>query len=165
VAANYLVGCDTSSSTEFNLPEGHAYTILGTYNLTDTTGAVAHRLYRVRNPWGIDVYNGPWCDGSSLWTDAYKAQVPYVYNTNDGAFFIEDKDLVNAFYYYQIGYVHDDYAHSYYSKTNDTGAAATYSFTTTTASQELYVLADLYDSRLYPNGCKNFLTSGNVAVY
>jgi hypothetical protein len=78
----------------YNLPESHAYTIMGTYQLKDTSGNVVYNLYRVRNPWGQDIYDGPWCDTSSLWTTAYKAQVPYVDNTNDGAFFIRDSDFV-----------------------------------------------------------------------
>lgn len=122
---------DTSSSSLYNLPRSHAYTVLGTYYLKDTNGNVVQRLYRVRNPWAIDMFNGPWCDSSSLWTEAYKAQVPYASNKNDGAFFISDADFVKSFYDYQIAYVHDDYAHSYYSKTGDNGALASYSFTTT----------------------------------
>jgi hypothetical protein len=68
--------------------------------LKDTSGNVVHRLFRVRNPWGTDVYNGPWSDSSSLWTTAFKAQVPYASNTADGAFFIADSDFVVSFYYY-----------------------------------------------------------------
>ena len=73
LAKNYLVGCDTGSSSRFSLPASHAYTVMGAYQLKDTSGRVVQRLYRVRNPWGTDVYNGPWSDGSSLWTSAYKA--------------------------------------------------------------------------------------------
>lgn len=109
----------------------HAYSVLGAYQLKDTNGNVVHTLFRVRNPWGYDVYTSQWADKGSAWTSAYKAQVPYSENTNDGIFFIEDTDFVNAFYYYQIGYVHDNYAHSYYSKTNDNGALAAYNFKTT----------------------------------
>jgi hypothetical protein len=90
---------------------------------------VVHTLYHVRNPWAVDYYNGPWSDGSSSWTDAFKAQVPYADNTNDGAFFIEDTVFVYAFYYYQIGYVHPTWNHSYYSKTSDTGSTGVYTFT------------------------------------
>ena len=71
--------------------------MFGAYQLKDTTGKVVHTLYRVRNPWGYDVYTGPWCDSSSLWTTAFKAQVPYINNAYDGAFFIEDTDFVRAF--------------------------------------------------------------------
>ena len=131
LAKNFLVGCDTSGSTIDSLPTSHAYSVLGAYQLKDTTGKVVHTLFRVRNPWGYDVFTGAWADKGSAWTTAFKAQVPYSDNTGDGIFFIEDTDFVNAFYYYQIAYVHDDYAHSYYSKTSDDGSLASYSFKTT----------------------------------
>lgn len=141
-----MVGVDTASYAEFNLPGSHAYTVMGAYYLKDSSGNVVHRLYRVRNPWGIDVYTGPWCDSSSLWTDAFKAQVPYINNKNDGAFFIEDTDLVKAFNDYQIGFVHDDYAHSYYSKVADSGSLASYTFTTT-KTEEVFVTVGMYGFR------------------
>jgi hypothetical protein len=109
-----MVGCDTSYSSKYNLPASHAYTIMGTYQLKDTNGKVVQNLYRVRNPWGQDIYNGPWSDSSSLWTAAYKNQVPYAMNANDGAFFISDTDFIISFSDYQIGYVHPDWNHSYY---------------------------------------------------
>lgn len=116
IASNFLVGCDTSSSTKYGLPASHAYTVMGAYTLKDTAGNVVQRLYRVRNPWGTDAaFSGSWKDTSSNWSDAYKAQVPYDRNTADGAFFITDSEFVNSYYYYQVGYVHDNYAHSYYS--------------------------------------------------
>jgi calpain-15 len=132
LASNYLVGCDTSSSSIYSLPTSHAYAVVGTYNLTDASGNLAYRLLHVRNPWGIDhnYWSGPWSDTSSLWTTAFKAQVPYI-NSNEGEFFIAIGDFVNAFYYYQIAYVHDNWHHSYYSKTSDDGSTGSYTFTNT----------------------------------
>jgi len=118
----------------------------------------------VRNPWGTDQFNGPWADGSSLWTDAFKAQIPtYVSNTKDGGFFIEDVNFVKAFYYYQIGFVHSTWNHSYYSKTSDTGAVGAYTFTLPSA-QEVYIMGDLYDFRMYPTNCKYSYTSGSLSL-
>ena len=94
ISSNFLVGCDTNYNSMYNLPGSHAYTVMGVYSLKDPSGNVVQRLYRVRNPWGTDVYNGPWSDESSQWTAAYKNQVPYAMNTNDGAFFIADTDFV-----------------------------------------------------------------------
>lgn len=73
LSRGYLVGVDTPGTTQFGLASGHAHTIVGTYTLKDPTGAVAYRLYRIRNPWGTDSYTGPWCDSDSRWTAAYKA--------------------------------------------------------------------------------------------
>lgn len=164
VRNNYLVGVDTAASAKFSLPGSHAYSLIGAYELKDTAGKVVHRLYRVRNPWGTDVYNGPWADGSNLWTDAFKAQVPYARNTNDGAFFIADSDLVTAFNYYEIGYVHDNWAKSYYSKTSADNGLASYTFTTK-KDQEVFLVTALYDYRMYPSRCKSFLTQGKLYLY
>jgi Calpain family cysteine protease len=81
LAANYLVGCDTPASTIDSLPGSHAYSVLGAYPLKDTSGNVVYRLLHVRNPWNLDIgyYSGAWADGSSSWTAAYRAQVPYIY--------------------------------------------------------------------------------------
>ena len=45
------------------LPSGHAYTLLGAVKLSNGT-----KLLKIRNPWGSEVYNGPWSDGSSQMT-------------------------------------------------------------------------------------------------
>jgi hypothetical protein len=73
LANGFLVGVDTGSSSKYNLPTSHAYSVIGAYQLKDASGKVTNTLYRVRNPWGYDVYNGPWCDSSTKWTAAYKA--------------------------------------------------------------------------------------------
>lgn len=122
-------------------------------------------MLRVRNPWNTDNYSGPWGDSSSLWTAEYKAQVPYKSNYNDGVFFIDQDSFKTGFYYYQINHVHNDWSHSYYEVVGDTTSELrTISFTLK-ASQELFVSADFYDYRMYPNGCKSSYTSGSLAVY
>jgi hypothetical protein len=119
----------------------------------------------VRNPWNIDTFEGAWSDGSSQWTAAYKAQVPYVNNQYDGSFFIQDTDFPTAFYYFQINNVHDDWTHSYYEVVTDTTSAQR-SFTFTIKNtQEMFVQADFYDYRMYPTGCKPYYTQGSLALY
>jgi hypothetical protein len=97
LAAGYMVGVDTGSSTIYSIPTSHAFNIMGAYQLKDTSGNVVNTLYRIRSPWGYDEFTGPFADGSSYWTTAYKAQVPYVNNVNDGAFFIQASDFLYAF--------------------------------------------------------------------
>ena len=72
LSLNFLIGADTSSSPPFGMVGGHAYTVIGAYELKDSSGVVRNRLFRVRNPWGQDIYNGPWNDGdTSRWTALY----------------------------------------------------------------------------------------------
>ena len=42
---------------KYGLPSGHAYSLMGTAKLTDGT-----ELLKVRNPWGSEVYDGPYSD-------------------------------------------------------------------------------------------------------
>ena len=45
---------------------GHAYTILGTHQFTDGV-----KVFKIRNPWGVEKYNGPAGDNdSAFWTAA-----------------------------------------------------------------------------------------------
>ena len=71
LSSNYLVGVDTASSPPYGLVAGHAHTVVGAYQLKDQYGNVQYSMVRIRNPWGIDSYTGPWCDGDSRWTAAY----------------------------------------------------------------------------------------------
>lgn len=59
---DFLVGCDTTGRSIYNIPVQHAYTVLSAHELKDASGRVVQRLYRVRNPWNTDNYNGPWSD-------------------------------------------------------------------------------------------------------
>jgi hypothetical protein len=61
--------------------------------------------------------------------------------------------------------VNTGWNHSYYSKSSDTaGTVGVYTFTTT-AAQEVYIMGDLYDYRMYPTGCKSSYTTGSLAIY
>jgi|LauGreDrversion4_2_1035121.scaffolds.fasta_scaffold1842340_2 hypothetical protein len=52
-----------TSATEkavFGLSPGHAYTVLGCYEIKDANGKSVAKLLHMRNPWATDAYNGPW---------------------------------------------------------------------------------------------------------
>lgn len=166
VDSKYLVGCDTSSSSLFSLPTSHAYSVMGYYPIVDDKKNVVARLIHVRNPWAIDNYSGPWNDGDSRWTTAYKNQVPYANNKNDGGFFIDVTDFVRAFYYFQIGFVNDNWKISQYEVMNDTTSAERSFNFTIAKTQPLYIQGDFYDSRMYAPGCKtNRYAKGLLSLY
>lgn len=153
--------CGTSSDgtdseyNDFNIPMGHAYSLISAHQIKNTAGQVTNRLLRIRNPWGSDTsYNGKWGDSDTAsWTAAAKAQVPYV-NADDGVFFIEDTDFVNCFDSFTIAYLHDDWNNNIFEVLSDTaGAKRTFTFTLATA-QEVYIGMEFYDSRMYAAGCK-----------
>ena len=75
----------------------------------------------IRNPWGMDAgYTGKWSDGDTAsWTDSAKKQVPYINNDNDGLFFIEDTDFIQAFPDWTISFYRDGWTNNIAEVVND----------------------------------------------
>lgn len=72
-------------------------------------------------------------------------------------------DIFAAFHTLEINHVHDDYARATYDVIGDSGAARTFTFTTT-RTQEVFVSADFYNPRMYPPGCKYSTTRGLLSL-
>jgi hypothetical protein len=67
-ANNYVMGAGVGSSNSLGLPGNHAYSLLGVAQIK-TNNVVTNNLYHIRNPWGVDVYTGPWNDkDTTRWT-------------------------------------------------------------------------------------------------
>ena len=80
------------------LVRNHAYVVLGTAHIA--AGDI--RLVKLRNPQGLDKYQGAWSDASADWTAAreaaVKAQHPeWERGANDGLFFMEINDYHSLF--------------------------------------------------------------------
>jgi len=79
--ANYLLAAGvyyTNYSSQTNncgIVQGHAYTILSAFTMNETSGT-SHKMYLIRNPWGITYYSEDWYYADSKWTDGLAAQVP-----------------------------------------------------------------------------------------
>lgn len=61
-----------TQQAKLGLVPGHAYTVLGAYELKDESGKVVEQLVYMRNPWALEQYTGPWRDSDSKWTAHYK---------------------------------------------------------------------------------------------
>lgn len=83
------------------LVPSHAYTILGVLELKAGEN-VLHELVKMRNPWGKEMYKGPWHDLDARWTDEFKKQAKLVADTNDGIFHLPVDDFKKAFTIYNI---------------------------------------------------------------
>lgn len=83
-----------------SLVTGHAYTILGITELK-AGNTVLHQLIKMRNPWGKEMYNGPWHDSDPRWSDEFKKQAKLVV-ANDGVFHMPLEDFKKAFTIYNI---------------------------------------------------------------
>ena len=97
-SANYILAAGTGSGADSTwntcgIANGHAYSILAAFNITDASGTV-HSMYMIRNPWGLDNgYNQTWKATDPKWTNALVAQVPLGVDPRkvqspDGVFFV-----------------------------------------------------------------------------
>lgn len=87
----------------FGLIPGHAYTLVGAKQLSNGV-----KLVRMRNPWGIEKYVGPYSDDSSEWTAALKSEVDYV-DKDDGFFYMLFDHFQALFPDYVVTKWKDDY--------------------------------------------------------
>jgi len=79
----------------FGLEEGHAYSLLGVYELFDDQKAVAYRLISIANPHGVDgTFNGSFHDNDPRWTEEFRRQVPNFTIANDGKFYMELSEFI-----------------------------------------------------------------------
>ena len=89
------------------MSQSHAYSVLGTYELRQGDGTLAHRLLMLRNPWGFETYRGLWNDKDELWLSGietdFREQVPFD-NLDDGKFFIDLKTFKESFLYFLVQY-------------------------------------------------------------
>ena len=98
-SVDYPMGAGTSAGSDstFNdcgIAYGHAYSILGTFEM-DT-----YDMVMLRNPWGVTYYSGTWNKDDSNWTDALVAQVPFGVDprtsNTDGIFVMEIADFIQT---------------------------------------------------------------------
>lgn len=80
-AANYLLGASTADGSDktlnqCNIAYGHAYSMVGAFNLTAANGTVIPTLI-LRNPWGTVAYNLTLNPNDTFWTSTTLSQVPY----------------------------------------------------------------------------------------
>ena len=113
----------------YGLAAGHAYTIIGCYEIKDSSGRVIDKLIRLRNPWATDKYNGPWNERDPKW-QSYSNQVPQTAESTvqDGEFYMPVSLFKGSFFIMTVTYYYDDYQTSYYEATSAVSNAV-YKFT------------------------------------
>ena len=103
---NYIMGAATAGSTdtatnECGIAMSHAYSLIAAFELK-TSSTVDHKMYMIRNPWGVSYYTGSWNEADSAWTSDYISQVPHSINpttsmTSDGIFFVDAANFLVCF--------------------------------------------------------------------
>lgn len=137
----------------------HAYTMLGTETLSN-----GQRLVRMRNPWGVEKFKGPYADWrknewgeflgeSDKWTDALKAELEYV-SADDGMWYITMEDYHWSFSDTTANPNIDNWHASHYAAF-EVATPETHTENITISSdvdQMVYISAYTYDSQHIRNG-------------
>ena len=102
---NAFISCSSLNEERIEkkgLIKSHAYSLLSVnkiiYDIMDII------LYRLRNPWSHTEWTGDWSEKSQLWDDNTKKQVDFK-DSDDGIFFISEKDFYCFFRSVEICYV------------------------------------------------------------
>lgn len=66
-------GYDDFTTSDMGIVHGHAYSVFGISSIHDSEGEYITDLVHLRNPWGFEMYTGPYSDESALWTPSTKA--------------------------------------------------------------------------------------------
>ena len=125
--------------------------MISVFNLYDIDGTtVLHKMYMIRNPWGVTYYNGTWKHDDAAWTTAFKAQVPHSVDPttshNDGIMFINAADFLTCFDDFQIAEYRDNegYTDDWYDKNGDAGTETSYTVNVPAKNGDLYFSVESY---------------------
>jgi hypothetical protein len=164
---------DPVNDSKHGIVSNHAYSFIKTVRLSNGT-----RLVQCRNPWGREKYHGPWSrDDNENWTTAFKRQAGFdelfENEGNEGVFFTTIDIFKESFGLFWINYDTRDLYRDEWLKLDDTtrspgsnkkcGSECTrHEFTLTSdVTQTVYVSANTWSSRGYPDSCRDGATKTN----
>lgn len=115
---NCVVVAECGNASQ-GLVANHAYSVfsLQTVNIKEKQ----HDIVLMRNPWGIQVWQGDWGPSSARWTQETLEQVP---QTGDGEFFICIEDFCSHFACVQACPTHTEMSHAKTHGSSWTGPCA-----------------------------------------
>ena len=153
-------GTNGGLDTEVDLSgvvKGHAYSVISAHIVYNADGTEKAKLVRIRNPWGNDnKFNGTWKDTSPLWKDEvnkYYAQVPFVNDYNDGIEWVTIEEFHISFCDVIVAFYDQSYKSSIATQWNDAGFGTLFEFNLPQSADGFFSI-EMYNPRLYPNGCK-----------
>jgi len=160
---NYAIGCATNT----NEVGGHAYAVLGAYEVTLDNGAQV-KLVRYFNPLRTEVWKtNPWGDTSPKWTNNVKKQVPFT-NGNDGVVFSTIEDFFVKFKVTNWAEIHDDYDVSFIDVAFNYADSSFHYYEINfiyfgDADNDLYIFNDQSNGKLLL-GCSSLISISNFSV-
>lgn len=112
----YIIVSDITETENTNLDflskmgliTNHAYSIIDTAVLRDSSNGNEIRLIKIRNPWGTNEWLGDWSDGSRKWSEEFK-QIVGLEEKEDGVFWMSYEDFIKFYTSTHICHIHDDY--------------------------------------------------------
>lgn len=147
---------------------GHAYSVIAAFELQEL-GETQHKMYMLRNPWGItgreyaygEDYSYPWDENDDSWTENFISQVPYNINptvNNTGIFFIEHTDFIDCLNSFQIGHDRsaEGYTDTWFDKEDDYGFPwlwENYKIEIPEVNGDIYITIESYGYNIVPYMC------------
>lgn len=105
---NYPMVACTGGDPAHKVVPYHCLTVLGGLELKNEKNEVEYKLIKMRNPWGIYKYDGPFSEHSDLWTPKYKKQADYK-GATDGIFYTPLADWQNEFTFFHWAHYRDNW--------------------------------------------------------
>ena len=140
----------------YGLVTGHAYTLLGVVELSNGV-----RLVKLRNPWGSELYTGPWFDGDPRWTHALKEEAGMV-AADDGIFHMPLENFRDTFTTYDVCMYDDNWLRRQYSITG--AGQAFIKEIQNSEDQDVVFTLDYQGKRSLPQGCPQDAVYYNLYV-
>ena len=113
-AGTYFGSGNDFETNEVGIAYAHAFSILDTVTLS--TG---DRLLALRNPWGLEKFNGTWSDSDDSWTDELREEANHT-NNDDGKFFISIEDYKQYLEYTNFNFDVSEAYQEYFLVLDDT---------------------------------------------
>lgn len=110
---------------KMGITSGHAYTMIGFYNLSNGV-----KLLRLRNPWGKGGWKGDYSHGCKKWTKELKDEVKYK-KKKGGYFYMKMEDFFKHFKEISICHYKAGYVLSSFPDVNKDSSLAVYEFNIT----------------------------------
>lgn len=167
----------SSDTNSCGIIQGHAYTVLSAFEMTDSVTGTTYKMYLIRNPWGVTFYSNEWHAGDSRWTDELANQVPLGIDprtsANDGIFAMPYDKIINeeCVSSLQIGHLRDSegYVKTWFDEEQVSKEEGWYHYDlvvpdTIGADSHIYFTVESYYQEYIPEECWN-TWAGINAIY
>ena len=141
--------CSTNGVKD-NMPGSHAYGVVGGKVLTRADGSKL-KMVKIRNPEGVETYNGPWNDKDPIWTEHDRKQLGHL-SKNDGLFWMPIKSFKDDFFDLMLA-MYEDWQKTVKNESWDRKALDNSWSFSNPVKQNVVVSVQTNAERSFPDGC------------